>query len=215
MDFYKTLLVSQSGKGKTYSARNLNPETTGFINVEGKPLPFKNKFKNYIVPKSHTDALVALKAYIKEEEITCIFFDSFSAFTDLLLTVARQQFKGFDVWNYYNTEITNLLMTLKYANKEIFVTTHYELLMNEGYAEKRAKVKGKEWEGMIEKEFTIVLYGENKFENPNKKPEYYFVTVLEDGSAKCPPDILGEDIFKIENDANLVLEKINAFKDND
>ena len=44
-DYYKVLLVSQSGKGKTYSAKNLNPETTGFINVENKPLSFKNSFK--------------------------------------------------------------------------------------------------------------------------------------------------------------------------
>ena len=45
-DYYKVLLVSLSGKGKTYSSRNLNPETTGFINMENKPLPFKNTFKH-------------------------------------------------------------------------------------------------------------------------------------------------------------------------
>ena len=74
MDFYKTLLVSQSGKGKTYSARNLNPATTGFINVEGKPLPFKNKFKNYSIPKSHTEAFTSLKTMIADPKIDCIFF---------------------------------------------------------------------------------------------------------------------------------------------
>ena len=49
-DYYKVLLVSQSGKGKTYSFRNMNPDTTGFVNVENKPLPFKNNFKfNFMV----------------------------------------------------------------------------------------------------------------------------------------------------------------------
>ena len=42
-DYYKVLLVGQSGRGKTFSFRNMNPDTTGFINVEDKPLPFKNK----------------------------------------------------------------------------------------------------------------------------------------------------------------------------
>lgn len=41
-DYYKTLVVGASGRGKTYMFRDLDPNTTGFINVEDKPLPFKN-----------------------------------------------------------------------------------------------------------------------------------------------------------------------------
>jgi hypothetical protein len=36
---YKIAIVSSSGRGKTYSFRNLDPATTGFINIENKPLP--------------------------------------------------------------------------------------------------------------------------------------------------------------------------------
>lgn len=60
---------------------------------------------------------------------------------------------------------------------------------------------------MIEKEFTIVLYVDNKFEGKN--PIYSFNTVLENSSAKCPPDIISD--FSIDNDCNLVLEKIKEF----
>ena len=46
-DYYKVLLVGGSGKGKTFAFRNLDPKTTGFINVEDKPLPFKNEFVHH------------------------------------------------------------------------------------------------------------------------------------------------------------------------
>ena len=46
---YQIAIVGMSGKGKTMAFRNMNPETCGFINAEGKPLPFINKFKHYLL----------------------------------------------------------------------------------------------------------------------------------------------------------------------
>lgn len=68
----------------------------------------------------------------------------------------------------------------------------------------------KEWEGVIEKEFTMVLYADSKF-NQKGLPEYYFNTVQENTSAKCPPDIFGADVIKVDNDANYILKKIFEF----
>ena len=45
-DFYKVLIVGSSGKGKSYMMRTLDKTSTGYINVENQPLPFKNEFKN-------------------------------------------------------------------------------------------------------------------------------------------------------------------------
>lgn len=209
-DYYKILLISQSGKGKTYSFRNMNPATTGFINVENKPLPFKNNFKYHKRCLTVEDAKAALKEYANNPEITAIVFDSFSAYVDLLLGIARATKKGFDIWNYYNEEIGKILNFIKSIQKEVFVTAHYEWLAgDEGVKEKRLKVKGKEWEGVVEKEFTIVLYADNKFED--KKPVYYFSTVLENSSCKMPPEILGEDVYTIPNDSKYILDKIIEF----
>lgn len=153
-DFYHVLLVGASGKGKTFSARNLNPETTGFINVENKPLPFKNNFKHHVRCSSITDAKDALVKFKDEPSIDCIFFDSFSAYVDLLLSQARSTKKGFDIWNLYNEEIGKLLNFIKSIKKEVFVTAHYEWLQDEGGAkERRTKIKGKEWEGGINHAF--------------------------------------------------------------
>jgi hypothetical protein len=69
----------------------------------------------------------------------------------------------------------------------------------------------KELEGVIEKDFTIVLYGSKKF-NEKGKPEYSFKLVEDGASAKCPPDIFGEDVVSIPNDCKIILDKIEEFK---
>lgn len=207
-DYYKVAIAAQSGKGKTFSARNMDRNTTGFINVENKPLPFKGSFKHHTRCTSYTEAYNALIEYAKNPEIEKIFFDSFSAYVDLLLLECRKSKKGFDVWNLYNEEIGKLLHLIKRVPKEVYVTAHYELLSPEGAQERRIKVKGKEWEGVIEKEFTVVLYADRKL-NDKKEVEAWFDTNLEGSSAKCPPDMFSGN--KIDNDCELIQKAIIEF----
>lgn len=209
-DYYKVLLVGQSGRGKTFSFRNMNPETTGFINGEDKPLPFKNKFKYHSRPKTITEFKAVLKEYAANKEITIICIDSLSSYMDMLLLECRATKKGFEIWGMYNEELGRFLNFVKSIEKEVFITAHYEILGIEGNQEKRVKVKGREWEGCIEKEFTVVLYADNKFDDKGK-PEYFFNAVEENTSAKCPPDLLGENVVKIENDCQKVFDKILEF----
>lgn len=207
-DYYKVLILSQSGKGKTFSARNLNPDTTGFINIENKPLPFRNNFKYHAKPSKWNGVLKAVEDYSNNPEIDVIFADSFSAYSDLLLEDFRQIYKGFDIWSNYNMRIGEFFKRVKAANKEVFVTGHYENINIEGDKEKRAKVKAKEWEGVIEKEFTVVLYGDSKFNED--KNNYFFITAGDGISAKCPPDLF-DNKLKLDNDCKILLEKIQKF----
>lgn len=209
-DYYKILQLGQTGKGKTYSFRNMNPETTGFVNVENKPLPFKNRFKYHTRCNTYMEAYNALVEYAKNPEVKTIVFDSFSAYVELLLGECRKRYKGFDVWNTYNEEIGKLLFVIKRVPKEVFITGHYEILGIEGAQEKRCKVKGKEWEGLVEKEFTIVMFSEEKFDEKGK-PAYFFDLVQERSSSKCPPDIFGADTYRITNDSQQIYEKIMEF----
>lgn len=211
-DYYKVLLVSQSGKGKSYSMRNMNPNTTGFINVEKKPLPFKNTFKYHYTPNTYLDVFNTLVEYGKNPEIDCIVIDSISAYFDMVLAVSKTNYKGYDVWNNYNSEIAKLIDMIKRVPKEVFVTAHYEMLNVEGSPEKRVKVKGKELEGVIEKDFTIVLYGDMK--TIDDKRDYHFHLSLDGASAKCPPDIFGDEVQKIPNDSKFILDKILKFTKN-
>jgi len=211
-DYYKVLLVSQSGKGKTYSFRNMNPDTTGFVNVENKPLPFKNNFKFHARPLNTSQTKVSLKEYAENPAIDCIVIDSLSAYLDMLLAEARATNKGFDVWNKYNEEVGKFFNYLKSIQKEVFISAHYEWIQDEGGArERRIKTKGKEWEGVIEKEFTIVLYADRKIDTNTKKVDAWFDLALDNSSSKCPPDLFGEDVFKIPNDSKLIFDKIIEF----
>lgn len=210
-DAYKVLVVGPTGAGKTMNARSLDPETTGFINAENKPLPFKNRFKYYSKPLTWKETYNQLIEYGKNPEIKTIYIDSFSAFTDLLLADARKSKKNFDIWNMYNEEIGNFLSMIKRVPQHVFITGHYEILGIEGNQEKRLKVRAKEWEGMVEKEFTIVLYAGSTFDSTTSKPKYFLNLYEENTSAKCPPGIFGDNVLRIENDAKVIVDKLNSF----
>lgn len=141
---YKVLLVAPSGSGKTMSSQNLDRDTTGFINVENKPLPFKGDFRFHTVPKTVKEITDTLIEMAKTPEITSIFMDSLSAVFDMVLLDCRKRFTGFEIWNNYNQTIQTLIDLIKRIPKEIFITAHYEMLGIEGSLEKRVKVKGKE-----------------------------------------------------------------------
>lgn len=210
---YQIMIVGASGKGKTYSFRNMNTETCGFINSE-KVLPFINKFKHYYSSNGWQDTYSKLIEYAKNPDITEVVFDSFSAYIDSLLKTARETKKNFDVWNMYNEEIGKLLFLIRKYPKDIFVTSHYEWIQNEsGAVEKRVKVKGKEWEGLIEKEFTIVSFADMRIKD--EKREYY-LKLNTDGkdSAKCPPIFLVDDSDTIPNDSKAFLDHVREILNN-
>jgi len=210
---YKILQVGASGSGKTWSNINLG-KNTAFINVENKPLPFKDNFKSHSIPKDYTEALKALIEAAKNPDIDIIVFDSFSAYMESVLKEARASRKGFDVWNFYNEEIAKFHTILNRIDKTVFVTGHYEILNIEGNAEKRLKVQGRENEGLVERHYTIVMYSDKKWNEDRKRFDYFFTLAGENLSAKCPPQIFGEDVINIPNDNKFINEKIEEFINN-
>lgn len=208
-DYYKVLIVGPSGRGKTFSFRNMDEASTGLVHPENKPLIFEKSFKHHAKPKKFAGVMKALEDYNKNPEITCIVLESLSETLNMILEEMRANFRGFDVWDNYNRSVSKLLNLIKSIEKEVFLTAHYEIINIEGEPEKRVKTKGKEWEGVIEKEFAVVLYADSKFEN--EKPKYFFRLAAEGTSAKCPPGIFGEDVYKIPNDSRVVLDKIVEF----
>lgn len=206
---YQFLLIGMPGRGKTMAFRNMNPDTTGFINMESKPLPFINKFKHYSTPNNWQECYQKLIEYAKDSTVEVIILDSFSAYVDSLLKTARDTKKGFDIWNYYNEEIGKLQYLIKKYPKHLIVTGHYEWVeTEEGAVEKRLAIKGKEWKGMLEKDYTIVQYSDMIVKEGKRE---YFITLNGDGksSAKTPPMFLEEGEEKIANDYNLFLVRVN------
>jgi hypothetical protein len=209
---FQFAIVGGSGRGKTYSFRNMNPDTCGFINLEGKPLPFINNFKHYAIPNDWQEAYKILVEFAKNPEITEVVFESFSSYSDSLLRTAREIKKGFDVWNYYNSEIAKLQFLFTRYPKDIFVSGHPELVQTpEGTVEKRIGVKGNEHKVTgVEKDYVAVIYAEAKKDSDNKTNYYFRLTNNGDDSAKTPPfliEALG-GTNEIPNDCNAILQKL-------
>ncbi len=216
-EVYKVLVVGASGKGKTMSARNLDRATTGFVNCENKPLPFPGRFEHTVRivsqaggPPAYQQVLQTIKDMALNPKIQRIVVDSFSAYMDMVLLHCRATKKGYDVWSEVASLIGLFLDYVKRCPKEVYVTAHYEILNIESASEKRVKTQGKAWEGLVESQFTIVLFADAKKE-PNKRPEYFFSLMGQDTSAKCPPAIFGEDVFVIPNDLAEVDKAIVKF----
>ena len=206
---YQFLLIGMPGRGKTMAMRNMSTKTTGYVNMESKPLPFINKFEHYSTPNNWQECYQKLIEYAKDATIEVVVLDSFSAYVDSLLKTARDTKKGFDIWNYYNEEIGKLQYIIKKYPKHIVVLGHYEWVESEeGAVEKRLAIKGKEWKGMLEKDYTIVHYSDVAVVDGKRK---YFITLNSDGksSAKTPPMFLEENEEKIVNDYNLFIERVN------
>jgi hypothetical protein len=66
----KVLVLGDSGSGKSTSTRNLDPKETFFINVIGKPLPFKGWKGKYKAIEGTTGNYFS--SYNAEEILKCI-----------------------------------------------------------------------------------------------------------------------------------------------
>jgi len=203
-------VVGMSGKGKTMAFRNMNPETCGYVNSECKPLPFVNKFKHYSTPKTWQETYQQLIEYAKNDSITEVVLDSFSEYVDDVLKTARDKFKNFDIWNFYNEEIGKLLFIVKHYPKDIFIIAHSANVEDEnGVTERRIAVKGNEWnKAGVEKTFTITIFADVKVVEGTKRE--YVLHLLSDGrtSAKTPPKFLRDGEDTIPNDCNEFLNRI-------
>jgi len=175
------LILGPSGRGKSTSLENLDKKTTVIINVERKALPFKGA-KNYrmILPttvKQVEDALSAIKT--NPNGVSTIVIDSFSAYSDIVNAEANIVYSGYDIYKAYNNKLFTFFKTIKDINEkgvDVVLIGHDETLMGEGGTSisKRLKVAGKQWEGLVEKEFDTVLWADCIIEAD--KSVYEFVT---------------------------------------
>lgn len=212
-DFAKVLVIAPSGYGKTFLSKTADLEKTGFINTENKPLPFKGSFKFHGKPKSWAGFLKNLEDYGNNPEIKNIIIDSQSMALDTLHAEMKQNFKGFEVYGNYNTQVKKYLDLMKSINKDIIVLSHDESIVVDGYKQKRAKVHGKEYEGRLEAHYTIVLFGGKKLED--NTPRYFLRTFEEDTSSKVPESMFpgkdGNNLLEIANDAKYIFESLEKY----
>jgi ABC-type multidrug transport system ATPase subunit len=156
------LILGPSGRGKSTSFENLDKATTLIINSERKALPFKNSASFIQVrPKTVREVFETLNKYKNSDKLKTLVIDSFSSIADLIVHEMRVMYSGFDIWQKNSEKIYEFFKIIKEYNDnniDVIVTGHDETLEGDTGTVKRLKVKGKEWEGIVEKEFDIVLW---------------------------------------------------------
>ena len=208
-------VVGPSGSGKSTSLRNLPVDTTRILDIERKGFPFRGFEKFNIMSCSspgETDA--NLVKCIADTTVTHIVVESFTKYVELLLRLCQTTYKGYDIYTQYNKMIGSFLDKTKNDHASIIMTGIDEIVLipetdGGNSAQRRIAVKGKEWEGKIEKEFLMVLFTAAR-KNKDGKIEYMFQTNT-DGitSAKTPMGMF--DTPFIGNDLNAVLDTAKKY----
>lgn len=207
-----TLVLAKSGRGKSTSLRNLNPDTTFLINVMGKPLPFMSGMK-YIEGKNMVSTPEPVKIRNTMKKIS----NDYPHVTDLIIDDAqyvmatefmdKAHIKGFDKWNEIANNLWQILILSSRlrAGLKVFILSHEE----ETELERKIKTLGKLLDDKITPEglSTIVLFGDVKGTKGARK--YYFTTQSDGKSSAHTP--AGMFPYAIPNDLSLVSRRIDEY----
>lgn len=223
------LIVGPSGSGKTTSFRNMDRKTTEYIDLEEKGLPFGKAFKFHHHPlriegKAPDEEIdparvieqdkQMMKIAVNNPESDVIVRDSFTKWDEMLLSYQRIVNRNYDIYNGHNESVKKILNRYKGCGKPVVWTGIDEVVKIETADEidvigRRLKVYGRELEGTLEKEFTVVLFTET-VKQANGSLKYFFRT-HGDGvcSAKTPMGMFKDDL--IDNDLKAVMDRIWEF----
>lgn len=121
------LLMGESGTGKSTSFRNFEPHEIAFINVQGKPLPFRSKFDTY----QTKDFKKILAATMKTERRAVVIDDFGYSITDYYarhsLSQDNRDRDQFEVFKLIASDVYFLIDTLirdGNPDKVVYIVMH-------------------------------------------------------------------------------------------
>lgn len=202
------LIMGRSGSGKSASLRNLN-ETTFVVNVNNKPLPFKN---NENLKVMNCDDYLKIKQSLKmayEKNIKVAVIDDAGYLMTSKFMSGHRQAKGNSQFDLYNEIADNFYSLIKFiaddlpADMIVYVTMHEE--KNE-MGESKPKTIGKLLDDKVcvEGMFTIVLHA-LKLDG-----KYVFATST-DGLDVTKTPIGMFDSEYVDNDLNAITKTIRNY----
>lgn len=214
---YPIALFGESGQGKSTSFRNLDPNTTYFINADQKGLPWKGWRRDWIEGKNYiqTSDPNSIQQWIRHvsfhvPHIRTLVIDTVSSIM-IDSEMARAREKGFNKWELAKT-IYDLIRTglNVRSNLHIIYVFHSETLRGlDGESWTHIKTSGQKLEKIgIESRFPVVLLA--KSYRDDKGPHYVFETQALRSTAKTPNGMFAN--FEIPNDMALVLETIDSYE---
>lgn len=209
-------VMGESGSGKTTSMRNLNPDTTLYIDCDKKGLSWKGwrsafnaENKNYLRTDFPQIVLNALKKVEGKEEFKNIKTVVVDTLNGLMVAdeMRRTKEKGYDKWQDLAQSIYDLVdysLTMREEVTIIF-TAHTQTDHDEGgYLFTRIKTSGRKLDKItLESKFSTVLLSKCV------DGRYMFETQANFSTAKSPMGALEEK--EIENDITKVIKALEEF----
>ncbi len=223
-----TLIIAESGSGKSTSIRNLKPEETFIINIANKPLPFKgwkSKYKqigkdnpngNLTSTSSSVGIVKALKhVNDKMPHITNVVIDDWQYMSSFEY-FDRANEKGYDKFTQIASNLAQVAKMPKDLRDDlyIFFLTHSEDSTDiNGHRKVKAKTVGKMIDNALTLEglFSIVLFGK-AIKQEDGTLEYVFETQT-NGENTCKSPMGMFDDLTIPNDLQYVKDCILKYEE--
>ena len=212
-----TLIIGESGTGKSSSIRNLDPAKTFVINVLDKPLPFKaykanyklfgrDSFEGNYYSSDQYQNIIKMFNYINEKmpHIENVIIDDFQ-YIMANEFMRRAKEKGFDKFTEIAQHAWNIIVDAQHCRNQLnfFFLTHSD---TDNAGKSKCKTIGKMLDEKITLEgmFTVVLHSvviDNK---------YWFLT-HNNGTlmAKSPLDMFEANL--IPNDLEIVKQHMRTY----
>lgn len=216
-----SLIIGESGTGKSTSIRNLKPEETFIINVIDKPLPFRGYRKkytpmspdwttgNYYSTDNH-QKIIKAASFIssKRPDIKNIIIDDFQ-FVMVNEFMRRGMEKGFDKFTEIGIHSWEVLNALKNLRDDIdcFILTHSS--MDES-GKMNIKTIGKLLSEKYSPETAVSMMLQTEVQNG----AYFFITQGDARHIAKSPMGMFEDAW-IPNDLAFVKEKMTEYYNED
>ena len=199
------LIIGKSGSGKSASLRNFKAEEVDVINVESKPLPFRNNF----VTINTDDYRAVCKAIKNSKKKVIVVDDAGYLITNAFMRGHASQGAGNAMFNFYNQLADNFWKLITYIksmddkNKIVYIIMHDQ---KNDYGDIRPKTIGKLLDDKVcvEGMFTIVLH------SMVQDGRFVFRT-RSDGFDVTKTPIGLFDTEEVDNDLRMVDEKIREF----
>lgn len=208
-------VMGESGSGKTTSMRTLNPETTYYIDSDGKGLAWKGwrkqynaEAKNYIVSRdipSITRLIVNISE--KKPETKTIIVDTLNTCM-VDKEVKGMKENGYGKWIDLTQFVWDCIETAGKQRDDLTVifVMHSETIRDDfGYAFTRVKTNGRKLEKLVPES----LFGTVLLAKKTDDDRYVFETQAKNSTAKSPMGAF--ETFEINNDMGAVLKALEDY----
>jgi hypothetical protein len=216
-----SIIMGESGTGKSTSIRNLDPMETFIINVMNKPLPFRGYKSKYtrVSPDAMTGnyyasdnydliTLVIKKIEMKRPEIKTLIIDDFQYLmaNEFMNRALERGYDKFSEIGKHAHDLLKMLPTLR-DDLDIFILTHSE--PNES-----GKMKIKTIGKMLDEKITIEGMYSMVLQTELTNNNYHFITQGDARHiAKSPMGMF--ETRDIPNDLAFVKQKMSSYYNED